>query len=126
MSRVLLVLSALIVLAGCGPEFPLAEVSGKVTCNGKPVREGAVLFVPQAGPAAVGNIAEDGSYRLLSRKPGDGALIGSHKVAIIPPPQSKVANSPKIPVKYRDPSTSGLIAEVTKGENHLDFDLTGE
>jgi hypothetical protein len=95
-----------------------------VTVHGKPLPEGTILFVPQGGPAGVSNLNEDGSYRILSRKPGDGALIGVHKVAIIPPVRGKVANAPKVPAKYRDPSTSGLTAEVKKGENILNFDLT--
>jgi hypothetical protein len=128
MIRVLKVLVTVVgfVVAGCGPEFPLAEVSGKVTVNGKPLPEGTVLFVPQAGPAGVSDLGEDGSYKMQSRKPGDGALIGIHKVAIMPPFRPKLANAPKVPSKYRDPSTSGLTAEVKKGENHLDFDLAGE
>ena len=126
MSRRFVGLVVVLSLAGCGPEFPLAEVSGKVTCKGKPLPEGTVLFVPQGGPAAASVLAADGSYRLLSRKPGDGALIGRHKVAIIPPPHGKIANAPKVPPKYRDPETSGLVAEVKKGENILDFDLTGD
>lgn len=102
----------------------MAEVTGKVTYKGKPIPEGTIMFVPQSGFAAAGTINADGTYRLISGKPGDGAVIGRHKIAVIPPFQPQ-AGYPSFPKKYQDAETSGLVAEVGKdGPNTFDFELT--
>src|SRR4051794_33249667 len=74
-------LAALLAAAGCGGPR-LAPVSGRVTVGGRPVTEGVVMFIPADGPAAVGAIQKDGQYTLTTFKPGDGALVGGHKVTI--------------------------------------------
>jgi hypothetical protein len=77
-------------LAGCGPGhgLSLGRVQGKVTYKGEPVRYGQVFFVPDVskgtdGPSAMGSITEDGTYILSTDSPGDGALVGHHKVGIV-------------------------------------------
>ena len=47
-----------------------------------PLTSGTVRFVPDAGRAASGTIESDGTYRLGTYSRSDGALIGTHKVAI--------------------------------------------
>jgi len=56
-----------------GPE--LATVSGKVNYNGKPVPKGTITFVTldRNGRNATGAIQPDGSYKLQTEDPGDGA-----------------------------------------------------
>jgi hypothetical protein len=77
-------------LAGCaGPT--LAPVTGKVTCNGKPVKDAAITFslVPasedqkETGKPATGWTEADGSYYLSTFKDRDGALIGKHSVLVV-------------------------------------------
>ena len=80
----------------------------------------------------VGIIGTDGRFSLTAFEPGDGALVGFHKVVIIceedmpafdpklPPPPPKSL----IPVRYTDGNTSGLTAEVkSAGKNDFTFAL---
>jgi hypothetical protein len=76
--------------AGCGPGhgLTLGRVQGKVTYKGEPVRYGNVFFVPDVskgtdGPSAMGTIKDDGTYILSTDSPGDGALVGHHKVGVV-------------------------------------------
>ena len=49
---------------GCGEANFKASVRGHVTCNGKPVTMGSIMFYPSSGRASAGVILEDGSYEL--------------------------------------------------------------
>src|SRR5262249_57495140 len=82
-----------LLLAGCllglvatscttGPQ--LGNVSGRVTVGGKPVTSGPIMFHPNAGPPAVGAIQPHGAYTLTTTKPGDVAVVGSHRGTIHP------------------------------------------
>ena len=137
-----------VTVAGCGPTYPeRGVVRGVVTSGGKPVTQGYVRFLPEAGRAAVGEIAPDGSYQLTTFEPGDGALVGKHKVTI---EAKKVLSSDPVPQsideeiamsrdgrlqkaqqqlvwlahpRYSRVETSDLQAEVKPGENRIDFPL---
>lgn len=109
-----------VVLPGCGRRFPMAEVSGKVTLDGEPLSDATVMFVPEKGFAAAGTLQPDGTFRLISGRPGDGAVIGSHKVAVMPADPEK-AHFPK---KYMNAETSGFAVEVKAGKNRFEFDLS--
>jgi hypothetical protein len=124
------VVAALIVLAGCGDKKPkTAVVQGKVTYNGKPVPNGTINFIPADGPAATGEIGPDGSYRLTTHKKGDGAVLGTHKVVIVAMQNVEVGEAftplppPIVPIKYTSLSTTDLTAEVKDQENTINFDL---
>lgn len=56
-------LAAYLCLTGCGSRNGLMEISGSVTCDGKPVQNGTVNFLPADGngPTA-GAIVSDGRY----------------------------------------------------------------
>jgi hypothetical protein len=86
-----LLLPLLFLLAtGCGGPHKTAPVSGRVTLNGKPLANAAVLFQPIAtsgnnepGPGSAGTTDADGRYTLsLVGKKTKGAVIGKHKVQI--------------------------------------------
>jgi hypothetical protein len=120
--------------AGCAKKggMETAPVSGKVTYRGKAVPTGTVMFVPTEGPAATGNIASDGTYKLETYTAGDGAVIGTHKVTITAlqdmagalPEQRSPTPPPLVPAKYLSGETSGLVAEVKpKTNNEVNFDL---
>jgi hypothetical protein len=120
------------IYTGCGSsKTPTAEVSGKVTYQGKPLAAGAVLFQPASGPAAKGEISPDGSFRLSTFGSHDGAILGTHKVGIScyapaaakSPSQEPGLGKPLIPEKYLNFQTSGLTAEVTSDANHFEFEL---
>ena len=152
-TRCLLLTGALLamLLTGCGGGPRLGKVSGRVTFNGKPVPTGTIMFYPDAGPAAVGAIGPDGTYTLTTIKPGDGAVVGSHRVTIhattvgpgslVDPksfeeeielaqrkdPKAKVLVPGKVewivPEKYSRPDTTDLTAQVRSGTNSIDFPL---
>jgi hypothetical protein len=66
------------------------------------VTYGTVSFVADVkkgttGPIAMGTIKEDGTYILSTSDPGDGAVVGHHKVSIVgldPTPVAKADEKP--------------------------------
>jgi hypothetical protein len=138
---------ACLLLAGCSRGPRIAPVRGRVTYNGKPVTTGKIWFYPENGRPALGVLAEDGTYTLTTDRPGDGALVGTHRVAIqsttVGPgsmvPKSReeeVALSQKghpgtwlvagkvewlVPEKYCRPETSGLTAKVEDTNNEINL-----
>src|SRR5262249_12280045 len=97
----------------------------------KPVPYGNVNFIPTAGPSATGEIGPDGSYKLKTFRPDDGAVLGPHKVVIVAiqkqtgvPIEAWTPLPPPIgPEKYTSIATTDLRAEVKGGDNQFDFDL---
>ena len=105
---------------------------GKVTYRGQPVAGGLVMLVPEgAGHAATGSLEAGGEFQLTTFEKNDGAVPGKYTVAIqvFPAegaglPGAEFGNKkPPIPAKYMSDSTSGLTADITAGENNLDFQL---
>ena len=134
MKSLALVLVIAAMASGCSRKGDLetAPVSGKVTYRGKAVPTGTVMFVPNAGPAATGEIGTDGSYKLTTYSAGDGAVLGTHKVTITAlqgmgdalPEQRNATPPPLVPVKYLSGETSGLTADVKRGsKNEVNFEL---
>lgn len=132
----------ILMVSGCGgsPDGPtLATVKGKITYQGKPLTVGQISFIPDsskgtAGPMASGRVNENGEFQLQTFKPGDGAIVGSHKVVISSykevafdpdAPNVSLESVSYIPVKYADDKTSGLVAEVKKSaaDNVFQFEL---
>ncbi len=136
-----------VALSGCGGGSGVA-VSGKVSLDGQPVKDGTIQFVPvdgTQGPSAGGTI-KDGSYSI----PADGGpLPGKHRVEISSFVDVKEATSkelagalfgrpssdqPKeaqvqtlrknvVPAKFNE--TSELKADVPKAASHeANFSLT--
>jgi hypothetical protein len=124
-------------LTGCGSHSGLGSVHGVVRLDGKPLTTGTVRFVPTAGRAASGKIESDGSFVLGTYGKSDGALIGTHRVAIIAyespasaggrPDTSKASpgtTKALVPRRYMAPGTSRLTFDVKPGDNQAEFDLT--
>ena len=76
-----------------------------------------------AGQPAVGPIKPDGSYELTTDNPGDGAIIGEHKVAVVSVDNSAAKKS-VIPEKYSTPNTTPLTKTVKAGDNAIDLEVT--
>jgi hypothetical protein len=138
--------AAALALTGCGGER-LGKVSGTVTVGGKPVPTGTIQFIPAAGKAAIASIEPDGTYTLTTHKPGDGALVGPHKVVILATrvgPASVVAatfedelkpagDSGKrlvpgkvewlVPERFSQLDTTDLTTTVTAGDNTINLDV---
>lgn len=125
---------------GCGRPADMGAVTGTVTLDGKPLARGRLaLECPGHRPASArienGRILEVTTYR-----PGDGAAIGRHLIAVFARAESTpaVAESPGqsrsspasmvgpslIPVRYNHPDTSGLSVTIKPGLNMLSLELT--
>jgi hypothetical protein len=72
-----------VVLAGCGKET--SPVRGVVTLEGTPVAGATVLFMPDGqdeGRPATGFTSSDGTFRLTTFRPDDGAVAGKYRVLV--------------------------------------------
>jgi hypothetical protein len=136
-----LVGAMLLLPCGCRGERKegLAPVKGQITYGGQPVPAGQVFFYPADGGRRSSGTIDQGKYVLTSYKPGDGALIGKHKVVIdgteipAPPPdidapgETTVAvfKPPKriVPEEYYDQAKTPLEAEVKDEDNVINFDI---
>ena len=134
----LLLLLLLLLLPGCkeGPET--APARGTVYYNDQPLPYGSIMFQPERGQPATGQIQSDGTFEMASFRPGDGATVGPQKVRIncyssqAPGEQAKPVAGERsigrllIPQQYTSFEMSGLTADVKSGENEpFDFRLTG-
>lgn len=112
--------------AGCAASSD-CTVRGRVTFNDEPVKEGDILFIPEAGNArpSAGKVI-DGEFDC-------DVPVGRHKVEIRasrPMPGVTVAGMGNVYEDYvpsRYNSATELHAEVRSGaENRFDFALVGE
>jgi hypothetical protein len=114
--------SAIVFVTGCS-EREYAPVSGKVLYRGEPLKFGSVMFQPEAGQPARGQIQADGSFYLSTHGDGDGARIGRNLVRVTcsetqrPQADGTLTSEPGlgkslIPEKYDSPEHSGLVVEV--------------
>ena len=136
----LLAAGTLVALAsGCsGQKGPrLYPVKGVVRINGELARDVNVMFTPVAppqggatplSPAAV--TGEDGSFRLMSFEPGDGAPAGDYQVTVIFPMNrfnKHLSGIDRLRGKFTNPKTSRLTAKVEPKSNELPpFDLKAD
>lgn len=137
LSPLLLILSALTGLTGCGSSSaPLAAVTGSVSYQGQPVGGGIIVFTPDTsrgthGPMAHAEIQADGTFTLHTEDAA-GAVAGWHRITLVlvdePNPQQQDHSSslPQnlLPHKYCSPDLSGLMRQVKAGkENVFKIDL---
>jgi hypothetical protein len=128
---------------GCGHTHPeCVEVSGHVTYQSRPVKDGWISFAPLATDGgklvrpASADLQSDGSYVLKTFRQGDGILPGEYVVAIAaydysgatnqniaPGPLSGRRLPLTVPVKYTSPQTSGLKATISPEASELQFDF---
>jgi hypothetical protein len=130
--------------AGCSGEFdygPTGTVSGRLTMDGKPLKEGTqVAFMQlEKGYIAFGPTDPDGNFTVSSWNEGQ-LPVGQYTVMIQPPGgvqtkeptaeellagKGKVAAT-QFPMKYSQTSTSGLKYEVKEGENRFEIDISSQ
>lgn len=109
---------------------------GTVSLKGAPIGKIAVVFMPDGkGQIAQGTTDAQGNFKLQTQEPGDGAMVGSYKVAFQFVPDEipdmpgfaggKKAPASPIPAKYSDAGTSGITAKVesSASKNVFKFDL---
>jgi len=125
----------LLMTAGCGDDrAETVAVTGTVTYRQQPVEGARVMFMAAKGPSASGTTDAEGRFELMTFEPGDGAVVGSHKVLISKKeeiPDSSGADSPYkmtrdlLPPRYGNPAQSGLTADVqSDGKNDFPFELS--
>ena len=139
-----------LVLAGCRAEvddpYGPIGITGSVTYQGKPVKKGAMSFLPYVpGKPSVSAKILDGQIRDVSTASiGDGIRPGKYKVTITAfddayeastanrkyygAEMDEVAKAMKnpqkfIPARYSDIRESKLVAEVSPNRRVLRFDL---
>jgi len=87
-------------LTGCNDgvqKFDVEVATGKVTCNGKPIANVTILFIPMKEKAAgktatalVGKMGrglsdQEGNFKISTYGELDGAVIGQHQIRVGPP-----------------------------------------
>jgi hypothetical protein len=122
-----LLLSTVLVLIpcwGCGRNekpyvAPTVPVKGKITYKGQPLTGGSITFESEEnGRQSHGSIQPDGTFVMTTFKEGDGAMTGSHRVAVTGQQGKQV-----VPVKFRNTSSSKVQVEVTEGKTDYTIDL---
>ena len=127
---VCLALLAGVAVVGCSRGLTLVPVEGRVVLNGKPLASGAIMVQPEAGPAAQAMIQPDGSFRLGTFAPEDGAIPGTAAVRIIcrqevtKPGEERAFGRSLIPEKYARFESSGLSVEIKAGMAPLLIELS--
>jgi len=149
----LLACCALMLTAGCGPDYKSrGVVKGKVTRAKKPLTTGTVMFYGKNGMTASASIDGDGNYSMTdaplgecrvtvtvqglpadpsvrARLQGKGPKMpeGPHDPAKAGAEMPAATRVPRevVPIdsKYSDPESSGLSFTVKKGEQTYDIDL---
>lgn len=131
-------LLALFGLIGCGSST--VPISGTVIYDGKPLKQGTIIFEAEGVRPANGKIVDGKIVEVTTFKTGDGVAPGNHKVAIqaVEEMGSAITKNPGdsptggnymggkslLPAKYGNPAQSGLTATVTAGgENNFTFEL---
>ena len=72
-----------------------------------------------------GDIQADGTFKVTTFSPDDGALLGKHRISVTPPapPPDGPLPKPVIHAKYGDLNSSGLTAEIKPGTNNVELEL---
>lgn len=136
-SAVQLLPSAIVIsaIAGCGSgNLPTAAVTGQVLQDGAPLTGAQVIFRPEKGPAATGDLDSEGRFELFTYAPGDGAVVGEHSAIVVPKtqgmalapgnaPTMPVSTAREIPLIYQRHETSPLRFKVTAEDNNFILEL---
>jgi len=112
-------------VAGCssGPDVEMVPVRGTVKFADGTVPQGetaTVIFEPVAGGSqqlrklASGEIQPDGSFEMMTVKPGDGVIAGKYKV-IFEVFKKDLGREPLVPQKYTKPETTPFEETVEPG-----------
>lgn len=114
-------------VVGCSGS-QLASVHGKVTLkNGTPVKGASVNFDNvDLHVKAWGITGNDGTYSLMSLKPGDGARPGTYHVSVhqpLPADSRLGITPPPFQARYQSFDKSGLVYTVKPGDNTFDMSL---
>lgn len=131
--RFLVLVAALAACSACSDGKPaLVPVSGKLLVGGQPAENALLIFHPSATTAdtvrPTARVAADGSFKVTTFEPGDGAVAGSYVVTVewraAPTNPFDGGGPDKLQGKYNDPQKSTLQVKVENGVSELaPFDL---
>lgn len=124
-----LVLSVLLVgcFVGCGgvEEFPRAQATGRVMCEGKPVPKVLLTFeIKRAGDSAlVGQLGtavtdDEGKFVVSTYGNKDGAVIGKHMIRV-----GKTETTPPCNCAINDMTVQMEVDVTEKGPNSFEITL---
>lgn len=134
--RFLCLLMLPLILTGCSGksnDLPdLAEVTGQVTLDGKPLSDAIIDFYSQGAQqkkqarTSTAATDEEGKYSLMYNNDTAGAILGDHLVRISKTEGgAEVAGPEMLPKKYNENTT--LKATVAKDSpNTINFELTSK
>jgi hypothetical protein len=129
-ASVAIVLSA-VATVGCAKRTTIETypVTGKISVSGKPASYAKLTFWPVSESTDYMlsvSADQDGNFELLARKPPDGASMVKYDVTVSwrIPANPTAANDPDygpelLPLKFRNPKTSGLSVEVESEADEL-------
>lgn len=123
-SRVVVVILATGIIAGCSGGVPQCFIDGHVRLAGQTLAEHHVVFyAPATGAGASAAIDERGDFHIDGSVPPGEYVVTI--VALAPPPG--MANKPRprspVPARYQDDKSSDLKATIVAGKNRCDFEL---
>ena len=133
----------LVALVGCGKPYQVAQVSGTVTLDGKPLAKASITFAPMAtkdnmapGPTATGLTDANGHYTLIFDKNTPGAVVGKCRIYITSVVGDGTVNDkdggpPVKRIKDRVPARYNLNTELTYdvpagGSDQANFELKSQ
>jgi hypothetical protein len=112
-------------LTGCDNRPRRVPVSGQVMIDGVPLTKGYVFVIPTGNRPALGTIDGQGRFVLTTFDPGDGCVLGKHRVTVIANEQITPTRMKwLVPKKYIDPELSELLVTIDKPTKDLRIDLT--
>jgi hypothetical protein len=117
----------LLLCVGCHEDDTRVPVSGTVTQNGQPVKEGKITFAPAEGtngPAAGASI-ENGRYRIPA---AEGPGTGSYFISVTPgePPRKKLPMGHPSEASSAESQSLRFTREIAHGSGDIDLELSAE
>ena len=116
-----------LMLAGCGGpvEEPVYPVHGQVLWENRPLAEALVVLhrLDTQGRNLTARTDASGNFEFTTHQPGDGAPAGRYAATVeyrelVQEGDEKIRTGRNLlPLRYSDPSTSGLPCEVNAGDN---------
>jgi len=112
----------------------MAQVRGHVFYKDGSVPKGAVAVIrfepaqdsdAEVRKAATGSIESDGSFQMMTRKPGDGVFLGKYNVTFAVLRDAMNPRSSMINPKYTVSSTSGYQVTVDGNKDDLKYEIEG-